>query len=68
MRRMSASVSPSGVVAECGQAHLGPGLDLADDGQQQAVLGAEVVEQHAVAGPDRLGNAAQALVGQPVRR
>ena len=44
------------------------GLHLADDREQEAVLGAEVVQQHAVARPDRLGDAAQALVGQALGR
>ena len=50
------------------QTGLGPRLHRADDLEQQAVLGAEVVQEHAVAGPDRLGDAAQALVGQPLGR
>ena len=57
-----------GVRAKGGQALLGPRLHLADDGEQEAVPRAEVVEEHAMAGADGLGDAAQALVGQPLRR
>ncbi len=56
------------VLAERGQASLRPPLHLADDRQQQAVLGSEVVQEHAVARPDGLGDAAQALVGHPLIR
>ena len=41
-------------------------LDVADDLDQQALLGAEVVDQHAVAGADRGGESAQAEVGDAV--
>ena len=51
-----------------GQSGLGPRLHLPGDVEQQAVLGAEVVQEHPVAGPDRPRNAAETLVGQPIGR
>jgi hypothetical protein len=42
-------------------------LDLVHDGHQQAVLGAEVVDEHAVAGAESGGQLAQAQVSQAVR-
>ena len=56
------------VLTEVLEAPLGPGLHLADDRQQEAVLGSEVVQQHAMAGPDRLRDATEALVGQSLLR
>ena len=57
---------------DLGVAHeLGDGVALAlleflDDRPQQAVLGAEVVDQHAVAGAQRRSKRAEAHVADPV--
>jgi hypothetical protein len=49
-----------------GQLLLGARLDGSGHLEQQAVLGPEVVQQHAVARADGLGDPAQALVRQPL--
>ncbi len=56
------------VLTEVQEAPPRPGLHLADDRKQEPVLRSEVVQQHAMAGPDRLGDPTQALVGQPLLR
>ena len=62
----TASAGSSGRSASVGRLAA---LDLLDDGEQQLVAGPEVVEQHSVAGADRLGDlpqraAADAAVGE----
>jgi hypothetical protein len=49
-----------------GELALG-GLDGVDDGDEQALLRAEVIDEHAVAGADRRRQLAQAEVGDAVR-
>jgi HEAT repeat protein len=49
-----------------GQGSAGRGLDVLDDGGEQSLAGAEVVDQHAVAGPDLPGQSAQARVADTV--
>ncbi len=67
MSRITWSVpSASRLSSETGELLPSAGLDGADDLDQQAALGAEVVEEHSMAGPDRGGDLAQAHVPEPV--
>ena len=66
MRRAISAGGQRRIDLELGEPVALLGLDRADDRDDQALLRAEVVDEHAVAGADRARRAAQAEVGEAV--
>ena len=63
---IGASRPSAAATADDGELLPGPGLHGAHDFDQEAALGAEVVQEHAMAGPDGGGDLAQAHVTEAV--